>query len=218
MLFNKCKDKDNKFNAIFLNGNGPFKRGCEESHLNSIVRLIANQLISENSILEVEDEKTNLLTSYLKCDEDVLTNYIDQNCVKVIDGNTQSTDVIPTVLFIDELNSISDSRPLDVAAANYLKREWLDKEGRFLVFSTHIPYGISKDNELINFLEAEWNPNMRTTRSIKMPCSNLDELLAIKAELYNVLSFVKSPEVLAVKQSIKKMREEASFFFYWDMG
>ena len=43
-------------------------------------------------------------------------------------------------------------------------------------------------------------------------CSNLDELLAIKAELYNVLSFVKSPEVLAVKQSIKKMREEASFF------
>jgi hypothetical protein len=130
LLMSECKQKG--YNAIFLNGNGPFKRGINESHLNSILRLIATQLIDlQADEIAITNKKDELL-SYIECDQAALTNYINEKC-----------DNTATVLLIDELNRISGGGPLQANASAYLKSEWLDKKNRFLVFTTHIPLAVT---------------------------------------------------------------------------
>jgi hypothetical protein len=130
LLMNKCKQKG--YNAIFLNGNGPFKRGIDESHLDSILRLIATQLIDLPADDITNTNKNDELLSYIQCDQAALTKYINEKC-----------DNTATVLLIDELNRITGGGPLQANASAYLKSEWLDKKNRFLVFTTHIPLAVT---------------------------------------------------------------------------
>ena len=52
------------------------------------------------------------------------------------------------VLLIDELNSLGV--PLDSGAAELLSEMFLDRAGRFLVFTSHFPVPIEADSACLN--------------------------------------------------------------------
>jgi len=112
--FDKLKS-DNQFHPIFISFNGSghsnFEKLSWESHSQAILRLIAVQLGEYT-----EEEAKNIVV-----DERTLDDHL-------------GTDV---VLLIDELNLLA--MPLDSDAARLLRRMFLDKAGRYLVFSSHHP-------------------------------------------------------------------------------
>ena len=105
--------KENGFRPILitLNGAAKFKRRQEESESDSILRLIALQLIDHS-----EEELI-----HFACDRQALDDYIG---------------VQPMVLLIDELNNLSV--PVEADAAALLRDMFLDRKNRHLIFSTHL--------------------------------------------------------------------------------
>jgi hypothetical protein len=84
------------------------------------------------------------------------------------------------VLLIDELNMLSGG-PLDADVANFLKQEFLDKAGRYLVFTSHIPLNtddISK-NKLAPY-SPTFTPSPRGVVTVHQPLSiELNKLRAM---------------------------------------
>ena len=106
--------KDGRVLPIFISFNGggstKFRLRDGETHGQAILRLIAVQL---NEYLP--EEQINLLV-----DRKALDRHIGDN----------------VVLLIDELNHLS---PIDNDAAELLRDMFLDRSGRFLVFTSHFP-------------------------------------------------------------------------------
>lgn len=99
---------------ISFNGSSNFRHRNDETHEHAILRRIAVQFTDEDDDFNLDVDRKTLL------------NYIDT------DSNGKKV-----VLIIDELNMLSDK--LDESAANLLRSEFLDKENRYLVITSHIP-------------------------------------------------------------------------------
>jgi hypothetical protein len=113
LLFERLKSEG--YHPIYISFNGTYTRleGLSESE--SILHLITVQLTNPN---EINGRK-------IICNENALDRHL---------GNE------PVVLLIDELNVLS--HPIDEDASCMLKRLFLDKMNRYLVFSTHVPMPI----------------------------------------------------------------------------
>ena len=119
-IFDKLKEvPDVHPILISFNGNGPnsFKRRKGETQAQAILRLIAMQLGDYTP-----GQRRNLVV-----DRKALDQHLGEN----------------VVLLIDELNSLG--APLDGDAAEILREMFLDRSGRFLVFSSHFPVSIETD-------------------------------------------------------------------------
>lgn len=126
LLFDKLKSaENNEFNPLFITFNFTFLKYEGESHLNAILRLIACQLISEETLSKIKDKR-------LIINKSALLNYIERT------SNGKAV-----VLLIDELNSLGF--PLESEASMFLKQYFLDPKDRYLVYTTHIPFDIEKD-------------------------------------------------------------------------
>jgi hypothetical protein len=102
---------------IFITFNFDFLQIEGESQKNAVMRLIAKQFI---------DPSVNLEKNFL-IDEERLLRHIDDTSV----GKT-------VVLLVDELNLLSQGKPLDKEAAIFLTKNFSDQKNRYLVFSSHI--------------------------------------------------------------------------------
>lgn len=122
LLFDQLK-KD--FNPISITFNNGFKRKDDESQLEALLRLVASQLLSKETLSEYYDNK-------LICDKKILMKYIEE-----------TSNGKPVVLLIDELNTLAF--PFEDEVAEFLKTEFLDKPNRYLVYTTHVPLDIEKN-------------------------------------------------------------------------
>jgi hypothetical protein len=118
LLFDELK-RDGRFSPIMItfNGSSYFQLYEGESHKAAILRLIATQLLGSAS--------ARLPHTAIECDEGMLDAHLGE---------------IPTVLLIDELNALGV--PLDVEAGLLLRKMFLDKANRYLVFTTHVPMNV----------------------------------------------------------------------------
>jgi hypothetical protein len=96
---------------ISFNGSTTFKSVSGETQKNALIRNIVRQLI------DASVDQTRIT-----CSEEALDEHIG---------------IAPFVLLIDELNALSVC--LDDDAGSFLRRMFLDKRNRYLVFSTHVP-------------------------------------------------------------------------------
>lgn len=115
-IFDQLK-KDGKVNPIMISFNGsgprPFKQCADETASQVILRLIASQLIDCS-------------------DEEALNLVVDRTALDIHLGDN-------VVLLIDELNNLNN---LDEEAAALLRELFLDRAGRYLVFTSHYPVSI----------------------------------------------------------------------------
>lgn len=108
---------------IIISFNGGFRRRSGESDLDALLRVIASKLVS------LEDSSDACQS--IVCDKRELLRHIEL-----------TSKVMPVVLLIDELNMLS--RPLDEEASIFLKEEFLDKANRYLVYTTHVLFGLDE--------------------------------------------------------------------------
>jgi hypothetical protein len=127
---------------ITFNGNGGFQTRSGESQKNSILRLIAAQLVTSCSPEQKFD---------IECDERALDVYIGGE---------------PFVLIIDELNALSNG-PIDFGAGQLLRTMFLDRPNRYLVFSTHIPLDV--DDNFSSLAQSTGRGSMRGCKVVPMP-------------------------------------------------
>lgn len=114
-LFNVLKEQ--AFSPIHINFNGGFMPREQESQLDAVVRLLSMQLM-----LNPPAKPCSLA-------------YDLDDLLRHIDTTAQGSKV---VLLIDELNMLAGGQ-LGAEVASFLKTEFLDKAGRYLVFTSHIP-------------------------------------------------------------------------------
>lgn len=162
LLFDRLKK--NNLNPIFISFNGStgFKRREGETDCQAILRSIALQLIDLG-----ERNPLNIT-----CDEKELNAYLTKS-------------LKPVVLIIDELNVLSV--PVTADAGRMLRELFLDKENRYLVFSTHVPLDVDVRTDETpptntNVLMASPNvpPSPRLVHLATMPsCFDLTTLRAM---------------------------------------
>jgi hypothetical protein len=120
-IFDKLK-KEGRVNPVLITFNGcgvgRFMHRDDESDSEAILRLIASQMVSK-------------LPENARIDRASLDAHLGNN----------------VVLLIDELN-ILGGEPLDRDAAQLLREMFLDRAGRFLVFTSHFPLSIEPENVL----------------------------------------------------------------------
>jgi hypothetical protein len=149
-LFDALK-RDHNIRVIFItfNGSSNFHRRQGESQRDAILRVIATQLVDIG-----DSDPFNI-----QCDEDELDNYIGE---------------LPFVLLVDELNALS--APIDGDAGGMLRRLFLDKKNRYLVFTTHIP--ISLEPQASHYMTSLINPpSPRGCLTVPLPqCMDLVSL------------------------------------------
>lgn len=152
-VFDKLKE-DGRFNPILISFNGsggnPFSRHSDETDSQAILRLIAVQLgyISDN------------MDEILDVDHAALDQHLGDNAV----------------LLIDELNMLG--KTIDNDAAKLLREMFLDKAGRYLVFTSHFPVSIDDKIYASSFIGTNnINPSTRMVVTVNMSLgSNLAEL------------------------------------------
>jgi hypothetical protein len=105
---------------ILISFNGMFKRRMGESQLSALARQLSEQFMPP---LPEGAEPLNY-------DPREVVAHINDTC----DGRK-------VILLIDELNALAGG-PLDADSACFLKEEFLDKAGRYLVFTSHAPLDI----------------------------------------------------------------------------
>jgi hypothetical protein len=133
---------------ISFNGSTSFNNLSGETQTNAIIRNIVRQLIEPN------DDHQRVI----RCTPQVLDEYIGTS---------------PFVLLIDELNALSDV--LDEEAGSFLRRLFLDKKNRYLVFTTHVPMNLdpNKSSNAALFMAGSG----RGVKSLYLPVStNLQSL------------------------------------------
>jgi hypothetical protein len=118
LIFNELKKNENVA-PIFISFNGNFQRFPGESDEDCILRLIAVQFID----LPRTEESKRYNFQFEKSE--------------VLEHLAQSAGGRSIVLIIDELNSLR-TPPIGNTGAFLLRKEFLDKCGRYLVFSTHV--------------------------------------------------------------------------------
>jgi len=143
-LFHELQKNGRNVMFISFNGASGFVRNEDETEENCILRQIATQLIDPNKFLP-DDLQT------LTCDEKVIDQYIDQQCM-------QSSIPRPFILVIDELNA--RGAPLSSRASRLLQRLFLLKD-RYLVFSTHVPYDQIGGAEVAGTEEGLSSPSLK---------------------------------------------------------
>jgi hypothetical protein len=156
LLFDELKRKGMHPIFITFNGSANFQLRNGESQCATILRLIASQLVN----IGVQESQR------LVCDESALDNYI---------GNE------PFVLLIDELNALA--APVDAEAGSLLRRLFLDKENRYLVFTTHVPIDI--EQKAHHAMASSSNPpSPRGFKTVPLsPCLDLGALQAMSSLL-----------------------------------
>lgn len=148
LLFDALKAvKDMQVNVMMIsfnaNGSSPFKILDTETQTEGLIRNIASQLVDP----AVDPTK-------IKCTAKDLDEYIGDS---------------PFVILIDELNAMAN--PVDEDAGRFLRSLFLDKENRYLVFTTHVPMDL--DPKASHFMESGTKPaSPRGVRSISLPTSN----------------------------------------------
>lgn len=115
LLFDKLQMIGVRVISITFNGSCNFQSRPGETQRNAILRVIATQLVDIG----------NLDPRNIECDEHALDEYIG---------------ALPFMLLIDDLNSLA--APLDAEAGSMLRRLFLDKHNRCLVFTTHVPMSL----------------------------------------------------------------------------
>ena len=136
-----------------------YNPSTRETALQSITRQIASQLLSLQ-LTPLEQDRLFV------ADPDTLWRYIDTVCADR-----------PVVLLIDELNMLG--YPLDREAAIALKHEWLDRKGRYLIFSSHVPLNLDESMAAASYLQpgAGMPVSDRDVATVPMPnCTNPREL------------------------------------------
>jgi hypothetical protein len=170
--------------AIFItfNGSSNFKSRQGESQRDAILRVIATQLVDIG-----DSDPLNI-----QCDEDELDKYIGE---------------LPLVLLIDELNALS--APIDGAAGGMLRRLFLDKNNRYLVFTTHIP--ISLEPKASDFMTSSFNPpSPRGCLTVHLPqCIDLNSLrnMSVQCEALTPAEVMLYGGIPSLIYSIKAMGE-----------
>jgi hypothetical protein len=137
-LFQELKSS-NAFAPIYITLNGGFKPYIPETPTQSIIRLIGLQLAGLDGAVKGVVVDTDEVMSVL----------------------AQSTK--PVVLLVDELNYFGN--PVEMELATFLKTEFLDKAGRYLVVSTHVPMGGELDNSSGNILSGTSGRNFEIALS-----------------------------------------------------
>lgn len=105
---------------ITISTNGGFNRRENETWLQALVRLIAYQMVEPDESVD----RDNLF----QCEEADLLKHL-----QAINGKGRAV-----VLLIDELNNMGV--PLDGETSSFLTTHFLDKEGRYLIFSSHVQF------------------------------------------------------------------------------
>lgn len=140
--------------TISFNGQGEaaFQRRQGESQSQAILRLIAAQLV------ECQPAEAKRLV----VDRTYLDDYLGNNIV----------------LVVDELNRLTQGEPPDGEAAALLREMFLDKAGRYLVYSTHVP--ITVDTAQMSFGSATKDPSDRGIITVNMSlASSVEQLQAL---------------------------------------
>jgi hypothetical protein len=118
-LFKKIKALDT-FVPIIISFNGFFRLQNDETPINALLRLIAIQFLEP-----LTADESVLVT----CNKNALLKYISEKTVGM-----------KVVLLIDELDVLGT--PVDVEVSFFLKREFLDKANRYLVFTSRVPLNL----------------------------------------------------------------------------
>jgi hypothetical protein len=121
LLFNELK-ASGKYAPIYISFSGAFQRFPNEFYAEAILRLIAVQFID------------------LPEGQRAARDRFQFNPTQVLEHKARSSNGREVVLLIDELNSLR--KPLDWTGAALLREEFLDKRGRYVVFSTHSPMNV----------------------------------------------------------------------------
>jgi hypothetical protein len=130
LLFDELKFH-RKVRVMFItfNGSSNFETRRGESQRNAILRAIATQLVNIGG-----GDSLNI-----ECDESELDKYIGG---------------LPFVLLIDELNALA--APVDAEAGLMLRRLFLDKRNRSLVFTSHVP--MSLEPQVCHYMASQNHP------------------------------------------------------------
>jgi hypothetical protein len=131
----------------YIDLNSTFIMQDDETELESVVRLIGIQFLSEADNLAV-------------------TEIIEEKKQKVVFSKEKVLEWIkkinkPFILFIDELNKLG--APCDQHLSKFLTKNFLDEKNRYLVFSSHIP---------LNIDVSPFMPSTRCCEGIPLPYSN----------------------------------------------
>ena len=134
--------------VITISTNGNFQPRIDESWFQALVRLIACQM--------VEPTKTD--TDYLfQCELVDLKGRLDEI-------NEQGRTI---VLLIDELNKMGV--PLDADTSSFLTRTFLDRKGRYLVFSSHVQFHVDNSSGNLGAANVLTSPSGRTIKTLPLP-------------------------------------------------
>jgi len=119
---------------------------------------------------------------------------------QVLEHLARYSNGLDVILLIDELNSLR--KPLDWTGATLLCEEFLDKRGRYLVFSTHSPMNI--DVAIDEFLGTITNPSSkRGYLSLSMPFST--DVKVLRTMFNHDLSIVPMPAQVALYGGIPSL-------------
>jgi methionine synthase II (cobalamin-independent) len=156
-LFDALKKHDD-FDVISISFNGSggtngFERRTGETAVECIARQIA---------LQLTDIPDGALQTQIMVDRKKLIAYLDSYSAKHPERKL--------VLLIDELNVLG--RSIDSEAAKFLRNNFLDPKGRYLVFTTHIPLQLI---DSMNAIFDDWSPRKGVTVKLRT-CSNKEEL------------------------------------------
>ena len=148
-VFDELKNESKNPIFISFNGDSQIMQLKNESCLGTIRRAIAVALLKTKPAKR--DEAARIL-----CRQNVLEEYLK--------------DKKDVVLIVDELNVLlkpnkSDDGYAEVGA--FLREQFLDPSGRYLIFSTHIPTGIG-----LSHLLGKGSGSTRTAETIEMPSSH----------------------------------------------
>ena len=152
-VFDKLKSASKNPIFISFNGDSLISQLQNESVLDTMRRAIAIALLKKKP--QDRDEAKRVL-----CRQDVLKEYLESK-----------KDV---VLIIDELHVLlkpSESPGYDEVGA-FLREQFLDPEGRYLIFSTHVPTSVG-----LSHLLGRGSGSTRTAKAVEMPRSdNMQQL------------------------------------------
>ena len=125
--------KANGFSPIHISFKGGFQRGPQESQLSALLRLLGAEFVNPSTVV----------TQYSTCSAHAVICHIDRTC-----GDSK------VVLLIDDLDVLAGG-PMDADTTSFLKKEFLDKTGRYLVFTSRIPLHVdeTKADELSEFIQ-----------------------------------------------------------------
>ena len=125
--------KADGFSPIHISFNGGFLRGNRETQLSALLRLLGSEFMDSSS---------------------VATQSPVFSARSVIDHIERTSGGSKAVLLIDDLDVLAGG-PMDADTTSFLKKEFLDKAGRYLVFTSRIPLNVdeAKADELSEFFQ-----------------------------------------------------------------